>query len=118
MKNMMILSTLLAVILCGAATCAAKPPSSSIWLDRLVADFKAAPVANPPHRILSYRYRGETVYYIPPACCDQPSALYDEAGELLCAPDGGMTGRGDGRCADFHEQRSDELVFWSDTRSR
>lgn len=114
----MILSVLFAVILAGTAACADQPPTSAAWLDRLVGDFKRAPVANPPHRILRFRYRGQSVYYVPPSCCDQPGALYDEAGEFLCAPDGGMTGRGDGRCADFHEQRTDESMFWSDTRSR
>ena len=118
MKRAMILSTLFAVLLAGPAACAAKPPSSTAWLDRLVAEFDEAPVANPPHRILRYRYREQTVYYVPPSCCDQPSALYNDAGTLLCEPDGGITGRGDGRCADFHERRSEESVFWSDPRSR
>ncbi len=118
MKSAMSASILLGLILAGSAACANHPSSNPVWLDRLVAEFKAEPVANPPHRILRYRYRGQTVYYVPPSCCDQPSALYDEAGARLCAPDGGMTGRGDGRCADFREQRSDESIFWSDTRSR
>ena len=118
MKRAMILSTLFAVLLAGPIACAAKPPTTPNWLDQLVATFEAAPVANPPHRIVHYRYHEQTVYYVPPSCCDQPSALYDDAGKLLCEPDGGITGRGDGRCADFHQRRSDESVFWSDPRSR
>ena len=67
-------------------------------------------------RILRYRYRGQTVYYVPPSCCDQPGILYDEAGTQVCEPDGGISGRGDGRCTDFHEQRSAESLIWSDSR--
>ena len=118
MKLASIVSTLFVVLLAGPAACAAKPPATAVWLDNLVTEFKAEPVANPPHRIVRYRYQGQTVYYVPPSCCDRPSTLYDETGKRLCAPDGGMTGRGDGRCADFYKQRSEESVFWSDPRSR
>ncbi len=111
-------SLLLGLILAGPAACANHPSSNPAWLDRLVAEFEAAPVANPPHRILRYRYRAQTDYYVPPSCCDQPSTLYDETGNRLCAPEGGLSGRGDGRCADFHDRRSDESVLWSDPRSR
>ena len=118
MNRATLVSTLLVLLLAGPVACAAKPPATAAWLDQLVARFTAEPVANPPHRILRYRYQGQTVYYVPPSCCDQPSILYDESGKRLCEPDGGMTGRGDGRCADFHGRRSDESVFWSDPRSR
>ena len=46
------------------------------------------------------------------ACCDIPSVLYDTAGTVVCAPDGGFTGRGDGRCPAFISQRSNEKVLW------
>lgn len=118
MRRELMVSTLLALLLVGTVACAAKPPASAIWLDRLIAQFQQAPVANPPQRILRYRYREQTVYYVPPTCCDQPSTLYDETGERLCSPDGGFSGRGDGRCADFRERRMDEAVFWSDPRKR
>ncbi len=118
MKSALTASALFGVILAGSSACANHPPANPAWLDQLVAGFKAEAVANPPRRILRYRYRGQNVYYVPPSCCDQPSSLYDEGGELLCAPDGGMTGRGDGRCADFHRLKSDESVLWSDARSR
>ena len=99
-----------------------RPPigvqATAPWLDQLIARFQAEAVANPPRRILRYRYRGQTVYYVPPSCCDQPGILYDETGTQVCAPDGGISGRGDGRCPDFHEQRSAESLIWSDSRSR
>jgi hypothetical protein len=42
--------------------------------------------------------------------------LFDESGILLCAPDGGITGRGDGRCPDFFDERREELRVWADNR--
>ena len=102
----------------GPAACAAPAPMQAAWLSDLIAKFEAAPVANPPHRIVRFRYRDQMVYYVPPSCCDRPSILYDAKGEVMCAPDGGMTGRGDGRCADFHQKKSDESLVWSDPRTR
>jgi hypothetical protein len=118
MKLTLTLVPLFAAILLGSSACSANPAARMPWVDALIARFEAEPVANPPHRILSYRYREQTVYYVPPSCCDQPSTLYDQIGEVLCSPDGGMTGRGDGRCEDFSRLRSDEALVWADSRSR
>ena len=51
--------------------------------------------------IWQYQYGGNEVYYIPIGriqCCDAFSEMYDLRGELICRSDGGITGRGDGRC--------------------
>ncbi|MGB3047712.1 DUF6970 domain-containing protein, partial [Dokdonella sp.] len=118
MKAATIAWALLATLATGSAACATRVQATAPWLDQLIARFQAEAVANPPRRILRYRYRGQTVYYVPPSCCDQPGILYDETGTQVCAPDGGISGRGDGRCPDFHEQRSAESLIWSDSRSR
>jgi hypothetical protein len=56
----------------------------------------------PPTCIQRQTYHDEVVFYTPiPGCCDRTSTLYDRCGTILCAPDGGYTGRGDGRCPDF-----------------
>jgi hypothetical protein len=73
-------------------------------------------VANPPAKIYRYRYRGQTVYYLTSRCCDQPGQLYGSRGQLLCEPDGGITGQGDGRCPDFFGNRTDETLIWEDKR--
>lgn len=46
-------------------------------------------------------YKGETVYYYTSPCCDQYNHLYNRNGEIICAPDGGFSGQGDGKCPDF-----------------
>lgn len=44
------------------------------------------------------------------------SRLFDENCNRICAPDGGKTGKGDGKCPDFFEKRTDEKLVWKDER--
>ena len=93
-------------------------PGNPDWVNTLIAQFLNEPVGNPPQSIWKYEYKGSTVYYIPPQCCDQFSQLYDASGTAICAPDGGFTGRGDGKCNDFYQTRSGGELVWSDSRGR
>ena len=86
-------------------------------MNRLIADFQSKPVGNPPQSIYRYEFNGGTVYYVPPQCCDQYSVLYDSNGNVICAPDGGLIGRGDGRCADFLQQARNKQLVWQDNRT-
>ena len=99
-------------------TQATKPaePSRPAVVDQLIARQQAEPKKNPPGKLWQYTYRGQVVYYVPPSCCDVPGELYASDGATLCEPDGGITGRGDGKCADFFEARTDEKLLWADTR--
>ncbi len=93
-----------------------EPDTTPAWLQVLIAQIEREPVTNPPSAIYSYRYRGETVYFRPSRCCDIMSVLYDRNGVVLCAPDGGIAGGGDGRCPDFLQTRSAERLIWQDPR--
>ena len=93
---------------------AASPP----WVTALIAKLQSQPLSNPPASIVRYDYAGRSVYYLPPKCCDFPSTLLDVDGNRLCSPDGGITGRGDRQCEDFHSSRSDEQLIWKDERVR
>lgn len=64
------------------------------------------------HEIWRYRFNGETVYYVPPRPYDFPSALYNSEGEIICSPDGGLTGGGDGKCPTFFEKRRGGTLIW------
>jgi hypothetical protein len=86
------------------------------WVTAMIASFQSQPVGNPPQSIYRYTYDGRTVYYVPPTCCDQLSTLYDVDGNVICAPDGGFSGKGDGRCPDFLEQATDKVLIWEDLR--
>lgn len=82
-----------------------------------ITAMKAAEVKNPPLSLWQYQYNGQTVYYIPSYCCDIPSELYNSQCNLICSPDGGITGRGDGKCSDFFDKRTDGKLIWKDDRT-
>jgi len=71
---------------------------------------------NPRAEVWKYNYNGQTVYYIPPHCCDYPSLLIDENCNLICYPEGGIVGGGYGQCIDFMEKRKDGVRIWKDPR--
>ncbi|MFC5270957.1 DUF6970 domain-containing protein [Adhaeribacter terreus] len=86
------------------------------WLKEKIAAFEKDKPANPPVKIYSYQYQNQQVYFITGRCCDIPSEVYSVEGQQLCQPDGGYTGRGDGKCADFFTNRSEEKLIWEDLR--
>jgi hypothetical protein len=94
------------------------PPENPQWVEQLIAKFQSDPVGNPPQSIWRYQYKGQTVYFVPQQCCDIYSTLYDATGTEICAPDGGLTGQGDGKCPDFFTERTDEKLIWQDPRTR
>ncbi len=81
-----------------------------------IVEISQEEVWNPPAKIYSYYYLGQTVYYFPSRCCDIPGTLFDKDCNIICSPDGGLTGKGDGQCSDFLNQRSEEKVIWEDPR--
>jgi hypothetical protein len=86
------------------------------WVQDLITQFESQPVANPPLSLWRYQYQGRTVYYVPSRCCDIWSDLYDADGSIICHPDGGITGLGDGQCPDFFTGRTDGVLIWEDPR--
>ncbi|MBS1734772.1 MAG: hypothetical protein JST02_15885 [Bacteroidetes bacterium] len=82
----------------------------------LITKFKREEKTNPLRSVWQYSYNGKTVYYIPAICCDFFSDLYDDQCQLIAHPDGGFTGRGDGKAKDFAEVRSNEKLIWKDKR--
>ena len=101
---------------CGGDSPVAPQPLPT-WLTILIGRLEAIPPANPPALIARYEYRGQTVYFLPERCCDVPSTLYRADGTILCHPSGGLSGTGDGNCADFFTERRDEVIVWRDQRS-
>ncbi len=94
------------------------PDQNPEWITKLIWEYEREPVGNPPQSIWRYEYKGQIVYYLPAQCCDQFSSLFDKDGNLICAPDGGFSGRGDGRCTDFFLERKNEKLIWKDSRPR
>lgn len=73
------------------------------------------PVSNPPKEVWLWEYNGVKYYYFTAACCDQFSELYDANCNLVCAPDGGITGGGDGNCVPGI-QSATKTFIWKDPR--
>lgn len=67
---------------------------------------------NTPRSVTRYDYKGEQVYYILSACCDQYNIVYNSKCELLGYPDGGITGRGNGSIPDFHDSATNKVIIW------
>lgn len=81
-----------------------------------IEKIKNEPVRNPAGSIWQYTYKGKTVYFEPAYCCDMFSYLYDSNCNVICHPDGGITGSGDRLCLDFFEERTNERLIWKDER--
>jgi len=81
-----------------------------------ITELKKQPLANPPISVYQYHYNDKLVYYISAPCCDRYTTLYDESCTVICRPSGGITGKGDGKCSDFFEKRTDKKLLWKDTR--
>jgi hypothetical protein len=107
---------LAALSLIGCAGIMAPGDDVPSWVASLIRQMEAEPVSDPPAFIARYEYRGAEVYYVPPSCCDVPSTLYDASGTVICHPDGGFSGDGDGRCPDFLAERRNEKIVWRDRR--
>lgn len=66
----------------------------------------------PGAKVYQYTYNNNKVYYIPAYMPDAYGDLLDINCNLICHPDGGITGKGDGRCSDFFSTRTDEKLIW------
>ena len=106
------------LLLLGALACEDKEIEKGTpdCILKIIQNTKKEPVGNPPAKIFTYTYNGKTVYYLPSRCCDIPSVLLDEQCNTICSPDGGLSGMGDGKCADFFTKRSNEKLIWQDDR--
>ena len=72
--------------------------------------------SNPPTQVWKWEVDNQIYYYITSDCCDQFNYLYTENCDILCAPDGGITGNGDGNCPDFTSALKKTLI-WEDKRN-
>jgi hypothetical protein len=74
------------------------------------------PKFNPPATVYRYKYQQQYVYLFSSDCCDQYNYVYDRFCKMICAPSGGITGKGDGRCPNFKALASEETLIWKDNR--
>jgi len=85
-------------------------------IEQKIALIKAEPKWNPPAEVHEYLYQGKKVYLFSSNCCDQYNPLYDSYCNYICAPSGGLTGKGDGKCSDFNSTAQHIRLIWKDQR--
>ena len=111
-----------AVALCVGSMCnkekAAKRADSIIpsCIQSRIDEIKKQPKWNPPAEVNEYVYNGKKVYLFSADCCDQFNTLVDSACNPVCAPSGGITGKGDGKCPDFNQKAQLLRLVWKDDR--
>ncbi|MEP7229457.1 MAG: hypothetical protein ABI691_04350 [Ginsengibacter sp.] len=66
-----------------------------------------------PQSVTKYNYKNQDVYYMVSPCCDKYNIVYDSNCNVLGYPDGGYTGKGDGKMMNFKSEASDEELIWS-----
>lgn len=103
---------LVTLMLCGllSGACKKHPVVNNCIQQIIAADGMYAQTNY--HSIDAYTYNGKTVYLLTSECCDFYNILLDENCNVLCAPSGGITGKGDGGCADFFAKASFVKQIW------
>ena len=77
-----------------------------------IDSFKVMQKHEQPQRVVEYQYKGKKVYYVVMPCCDFFNQVYDDQCKFIGCPDGGITGRGDGKLPDFFTAATKEKLVW------
>src|SRR6188474_1147564 len=91
-------------------------PGCPTCINQRIEEIKKQPKWNPAAEIHEYLYNGQQVFLISADCCDQYMTLVDKNCNYICAPSGGITGKGDGKCPDFYEKAQHIRLVWKDPR--
>lgn len=90
--------------------------SIPVCMQKKIDSFKIAerPI---PLRVVEYVYKEEKVYYVVMPCCDNFNVVYDSYCRVIGHPDGGFTGRGDGKLPDFFRDVKNERLVWENKKN-
>ncbi len=80
-------------------------------LQTIIKSMAAEPNGS-PQSVSSYTYKDQTVYYFVSPCCDKYNVVYDTNCNILGYPDGGITGKGDGKMINFKSESSNKKIIW------
>ena len=110
-----VISFVLMFFLLGCATHkkVVKNGGLPVCLKEKIDSMAKDPNEGTPQSVTRYNYNNQTVYYLKSPCCDKYNIVYDSTCHILGYPDGGFTGRGDGKMTDFFEKATDGKVLWS-----
>lgn len=77
-----------------------------------IVDSMASVPNNAPQSVTRYMYNNQQVYYMVSPCCDKYNVVYDSACNVIGYPDGGFTGKGDGKMTDFKDNATNGTIVW------
>ncbi len=83
-------------------------------VQKLIDDGNKEIPSTAPIQIDEYLFKGKKAYLAKAQCCDFFDLLYDENCKEICAPTGGFTGRGDGKCPDFEKEAKFIKTIWKE----
>ncbi len=86
--------------------------SIPLCLREKIGIYEKKDAVNPPVQIEEYQYKGKRVFFFTADCCDQFNDLYDDNCKFICAPSGGYTGGGNGKCKDFSDSAKLVKLIW------
>lgn len=81
-----------------------------------IDSFKLKETHERPQRVEEYLYNGKKVYYVVMPCCDFFNEVYDQNCKYLGAPEGGFSGKGDGKLPDFFEKATSKKLIWGSAK--
>jgi hypothetical protein len=96
--------------------CQSKKIETPACIQQRIDQIKSQPRWNPPAEVIEYIYQGKRVFLFSSPCCDQFNTVYDENCKAVCAPSGGYSGKGDGKCPDFNANAKLVRQIWKDER--
>ena len=110
-------SIFIVLISAGMASCASHKNIQKInelpaCMETIIKSMSSDPTQGTPQSVSRYTYKAQTVYYVMSACCDKYNIVYDSNCNILGYPDGGFSGRGDGKMIDFKTNATNEKVIW------
>jgi hypothetical protein len=108
--------TIAVLLLVAAQTHKKEDNKIPLCIQQKIEEIKQQPRWTPPAEVHEYTYNGKRVFYFSSNCCDQYNMVFDEKCDFICAPSGGMTGKGDGKCADFSTKAQYVKLIWKDDR--
>ena len=108
----MFIPLFLPLIFCSAFQKKKNKQTMPSCISEKIREFKKLEKHLQPQNVYEYLYRGKKVYYVTMPCCDNFNELYDSNCRLLGHPDGGFTGKGDGKLPDFSKEGKAGRMVW------
>ncbi len=81
-------------------------------VQKIIDEGKKETPSTAPIQVDEYLFKGKKVYLFTAPCCDFYNEVYDENCKKICAPTGGFTGAGDGKCTEFFKEAKLVKNIW------